>query len=322
MRTRTGRYETTVSGGAPATGALLNSKLSILRPQTYAAKDTDGSLSGRVMASYRVTDAVMAYASFAKASKSGGINMSGLPLDAGNNPALATAVVRPERNTSYELGVKTALFDRRLIFNADLFDTDVRDFQTNVVDTGRGALRGYLANIEHVRVRGLEIEGAFVLTQNLSGHFGMSRTDGEYVSYRNGPCPLELIGSTTTVCDLSGRGLPNLPKFAWTAGAEYRRGLSLGAISGEAYLQAEVSARTRTFGDPTDSRYTVIDGYSLLNAAIGFRSQGPWEVSVWAKNLLRENYLQNVTVQAGNSGLVVGTPGDTRTVGVTLRARH
>jgi iron complex outermembrane receptor protein len=31
-------------------------------------------------------------------------------------------------------------------------------------------------------------------------------------------------------------------------------------------------------------------------------------------------YLQNVTVQAGNSGLVLGTPGDPRTAGVTLRA--
>jgi iron complex outermembrane receptor protein len=31
---------------------------------------------------------------------------------------------------------------------------------------------------------------------------------------------------------------------------------------------------------------------------------------------------QNVTVQAGNSGLVVGTPGDPRMFGVTLRARY
>ncbi len=319
---KNGRFDSTVSGGAAATGALLNSKLSILRPQSYAAKDTDGSLSGRAVGSYQVSDAVMAYASFAKASKSGGINMSGLPLDATNNPALATAVVRPERNTSYEVGVKSQLFEKRLIFNADIFDTDVRDFQTNVVDTGPGALRGYLANIDHVRVKGLEIDAAFALSQNLSGHFGMSRTDGKYVSYKNGPCPLERIGSATTVCDLSGGGLPNLPKFAWTAGAEYRRGLTLGALSGEAYLHAEASARTRTFGDPTDSRYTVIDGYSLVNAALGFRAHGPWEVSLWAKNLLRENYLQNVTVQAGNSGLVVGTPSDPRTVGVTLRARY
>jgi iron complex outermembrane receptor protein len=232
-----GQFDSTVFGGAPATGALLNSKLSILRPQSYRASDRDGSLSGRASASWAFSDGARAYASFAKASKSGGINMSGLPLDAANSPALATAVVRPERNTNYELGLKSELFDRRLVLNVDVFRTVVRDFQTNVVDTGPGALRGYLANIEKVRVKGLEVDGAFVLSAHLTGRFGLSRTKGIYASYRNGPCPLELIGNATTVCNLTGRGLPNLPKFVWTAGAEYRDDLDLGAVAGEAYVR-------------------------------------------------------------------------------------
>ncbi|WP_293902067.1 TonB-dependent receptor [Phenylobacterium sp.] len=319
---KNGRFDSTVFGGAPATGALLNSKLSILRPQSYRASDKDGSLSGRASASYRIVDGVMAYASFAKASKSGGINMSGLPLDAANNPALATAVVRPERNTNYELGFKSELLDKRLILNADVFRTVVKDFQTNVVDTGPGALRGYLANIEKVRVKGLEVDGVFVVNEHLSGRFGFSRTQGNYVSYRNGPCPLERIGNATTVCDLSGRGLPNLPKFAWSGGAEYKGNIALGSVSGEAYLRADVSSRTRVFGDPTASRYTVIDGYRLVNGTLGFRSNGPWEAALWVRNLFGEHYLQNVTVQAGNSGLVVGTPNDPRMYGVTLRARY
>lgn len=319
---KSGRYATTVFGGAPATGSLANSKLSILRPQAYAASDTDGSLSGRASVSYSLTDTVMAYGAFAKASKSGGINMSGLPLDATNTPALATAVVRPERNTVFELGLKSALFNNRLTLNADVFHTTVRDFQTNVVDSAPGALRGYLANIDKVRVKGLEVDATFVVDEHLSGRFGLARTDGRYVSYRNGPCPLERIGSSTTVCDLSGQPLSNLPKFAWTASLDYRRDLALGALSGEAYLHLDGYARTRIFGDPTDSRYTMIDGYSLVNGAIGFRARGPWEVAIWGRNLFNARYLQNVTVQAGNSGLVVGTPGDPATYGVTLRARY
>jgi len=85
---------------------------------------------------------------------------------------------------------------------------------------------------------------------------------------------------------------------------------------------ADFYARTRIFGDPTDSKYTVIEGYRLVNGTIGFRSDGPWEVSLWARNLFNVHYLQNVTVQAGNSGLIVGTPNDPRTYGVTLRARY
>jgi|GEM_PF-2260810 len=38
-------------------------------------------------------------------------------------------------------------------------------------------------------------------------------------------------------------------------------------------------------------------------------------------SLTRSDYLQNITVQAGNSGLIVGTPGDLRMFGITLRAK-
>ncbi|HLZ74861.1 TonB-dependent receptor [Phenylobacterium sp.] len=316
-----GQYSTFVFGGLPATGSLLNSQLSILRPQTYSAKNTDGSLSGRAQAAYNLTDGVMAYVSYANASKSGGINMSGLPVDPAGNPALATAVVKPEHDTTYEVGVKSKLFGDRLVLNANVFDTTVRDFQTNVVDTGPGALRGYLANIDKVRVKGLEVDANFVVSEHLSGRFGLSRTDGRYISYKNGPCPLELTGSSTTVCDLSGKPLSTLPKFAWSAGAQYHHEVALGTLAGEAYLDGEFTARTRIFGDPTDSRFTVIDGYDLVNATLGFRTDSHWEVALWVHNLFDKNYLQNVTVQSGNSGLIIGTPSDPRTIGLTLRAR-
>lgn len=70
------------------------------------------------------------------------------------------------------------------------------------------------------------------------------------------------------------------------------------------------------------SRYTEIEGYSLLNLRAGFRSDTGWEASVFVKNALDEEYLQFVSVQTGNSGLVIGAPGDERTIGVTLRARY
>jgi iron complex outermembrane receptor protein len=84
----------------------------------------------------------------------------------------------------------------------------------------------------------------------------------------------------------------------------------------------EATTRSKIYGDPSDSEYTVINGYSVVNLSVGFRQAGPWEIIVWAKNLFDKNYIQNLTVQAGNSGLVVGTPSDPRTVGVTLRARY
>lgn len=57
-----------------------------------------------------------------------------------------------------------------------------------------------------------------------------------------------------------------------------------------------------------------------VNGSLGFRAASRWEVSLWARNLLNRNYLQNPTVQAGNSGHIVGTPSDPRIVGIAVRA--
>jgi len=320
---KNGSFESAVSGGLATTDpALIARKLSILRPQSYAASVSDGSASGRITASYHFSDDVMAYSGYARGYKSGGINMSGLPLNPSNLPALSTAVVKPERDTTIELGVKTRLVEHRLLLNVDAFTTTVHDFQANVVDTGPGALRGYLANIDKVRVQGIELDSAFIFNENLSAHLSSAWTDGKYVSYKAGPCPLELIAASTTVCDLSGRPLSALPKWTLSVGGEYLHDAGFAGLDGQFYVAAEATMRRKVYGDPSDSKYTVIDGYSIVNLTVGFRQTGPWEVFVWVKNLFDTNYIQNLTVLAGNSGLVVGTPSDPRTIGLTLRARY
>jgi iron complex outermembrane receptor protein len=43
---------------------------------------------------------------------------------------------------------------------------------------------------------------------------------------------------------------------------------------------------------------------------------------VFSRNLLNKDYIQNVTIQAGNSGLILATPSDPRTIGLTFRIRQ
>jgi len=40
---------------------------------------------------------------------------------------------------------------------------------------------------------------------------------------------------------------------------------------------------------------------------------------VWSRNLFNKDYFDLLSAQPGNSGLIVGQPGDPRTFGVTLR---
>ncbi len=316
-----GYYATTVSGGAATTNAaLINVRLGVLRPQRYEAHDSDGSLSGRGNLAWQATDTTLAYASYARGLKSGGINMSGLPLDANNRPVLATAVVRPERNETYEIGLKNSLLDDRLILNVDGFYTRVRDFQATVVEnslTQTVQLRGYRSNIPAVTVKGIEADATALILPGLSVRTGFAWSEGDYRDYPAGPCPLEVQTAATTRCSLTGRRLASLPRFALTAGLDYVRPLGAGAV----VVHFDTASRSGFNGDPGLSRFTYIRGYNLTNANIGYRFADGVEAVVWARNLFAADYIQNLTIQAGNSGLIVGTPSDPRTIGGTLRFR-
>lgn len=316
---KAGDYSSFVFGGPPTSvPALISARLSVLRPQTYSARDNTGDLSGRANISYRFSPAVFAYASYARGFKSGGINMSGLALDAQNLPALSTAVVAPERNTTTEAGLKTDMFDHRLRLNIAGFFTQVRDFQATLVDsTQTVALRGYLSNIPKVTVKGFEIDAVAAPFAGLQLRAGLAFADGKYARYPKGPCPIELQGSTTAACDLTGGRLAGLPRWSTTISGDYALPIA-GKGGGEGFIHVDSSWRSGTFGDPTLSRFTFIEAHNLTNASIGYHSAAGWSVAVFARNLLDSNYLQNLTTQAGNSGLILGTPSDPRIIGVTL----
>lgn len=316
---RTFGGQATVPGSAP-----FNDQQSTLRAQSYTGHIGDGSASGRVNLSWQMTGDVMAYASYARGQKSGGINMSGLPVypagvagHASGDPILSTVVVRPEQNTTWEGGLKTSFWGRAITFNIDAYYTRVRDFQANVVDNAAVvALRSYLANIPLVTVKGFEFDASAKIGRLFTLRASGSYADGRYASYPAGPCPIELTGAATAQCNLTGKGLPGLPKWSGSVGGEY----VIPVQTNEVYVRADAFARSSIYGDATDSAYTVIPGYALVNASIGFRAAKGWEVAAFVRNLFNRHYLQNVTVQAGNSGLIVGTPSDPRMFGVSFRA--
>jgi iron complex outermembrane recepter protein len=67
------------------------------------------------------------------------------------------------------------------------------------------------------------------------------------------------------------------------------------------------------------SQYMFVPDYTLLNARVGFRVADGWTLSIWSRNLLNKNYYDLLSAAPGNSGLIVGQPGDPRTYGVTLK---
>ncbi|SEO93122.1 iron complex outermembrane recepter protein [Luteibacter sp. UNC138MFCol5.1] len=342
-----GRYATTVSGGLPTRPGTAqdNAKLSLFRPQSYRASDSGGNPSGRANLGYQFTDDVLGYVSYAYGYKSGGLNMSGLPLDASNNPALATAVIKDETNKTWETGVKTAWWDGRATLNVAAYRTVVDDYQANVTSsTETAALRTYPANIPEVRVKGVEGDLAALLFRGFTLRASFAYANGKYTDYPAGPCPLEWQNpnaaggcqplnppASLAIKTSNPRGNPRIPgayvltglplaglsRWAGSLGFDYELPVGHGAF----LAHADVSARSGYNSDTTHSVYTKIAGYTVTNASVGYRFNDNWEVDVFARNLFDRDYITALTVQTGNSGLILGQPSDPRMLGVTLRAR-
>lgn len=229
-------------------------------------------------------------------------------------------MVRPERNTTYESGVKARLFDARLILNLAGYYTQIRDYQASVVDSSQTVtLRGYLSNIPKMTVKGFEVDATAQITQRLQLRGSMAFADRRYTDYPSGPCPLEVQTSATAACNLTGRWLVGLPRWSTTIGADYALPVAEGT---SLVFHADSSFKSSYNGDPSLSRFTLIRGYNVTNASIGIRAGKGWEAAIFARNVFNANYIQNVTIQAGNSGLILGNPSDPRIIGVTLRARQ
>lgn len=307
-------YAATVSGGlANPTPAQQKLIASVLAPQSYKADFSATNLSGNVTASWQASPSALFYATYARAFKSGGVNLGGLPTDASGHPALGAATVKPEKEDHFELGAKTEWWGGKGRLNLAAFRTNIRDYQATVVNGAVGVLRGYLANADKVRVQGLEAELALRPTRNLNLYAGVTRLDGKYISFHDAPCPLELAGGPQ-VCDISGQSLPGVSKWAASWGGELDRK----AGPGTAYVGTDWSYRSRFSSSASPSKYMWIRGYTLANFRVGYRTRGGWNAFAWVKNAFDADYLDYLSAQPGNTGLIVGQPGDPRTFGITL----
>ncbi len=320
-----GGFETTVQGGPALSGLpaataaeLTRARLSIFRPQTYATVDRGGNASGRVNLAWTPREDLLAYLSYADGFKSGGLNMSGLPLDAVNRPALATAVIDDERNRTIEAGFKRRVAGGRAALNVAAYRTTVTDYQANIVSRlETAALRSYPSNIPEVGVQGIEIDAALRFGARWSVAASVAYADGENTDYPEGPCPLERQTAATIPCNLSGVRLAGLSRWVGSISADYRRPLA----GGELIVHFDANRRTGYYADTSASQFTWIDAHTLVNANVGYAWPNGWEFMAWGRNVFDARFLTALTIQAGNSGLIVGQAGDPRLFGGTLRFR-
>jgi iron complex outermembrane receptor protein len=275
----------------------------------------DNNVSALLSLSYKFDANLLGYLSASRGAKAGGINES-VPV---KGLTATSLYVAPETAKDYELGLKSTLFDQHLLFNVNLFWTDVKDYQaTQLEQTSPGVFVQTLSNIGGVRTRGVETEITAKPVDWVSFDLNASYDDAVYTSYANAPCSVESAISGLSNCNLTGQQVVGAPR--WVVNPDVALSEVLGAgVSG--YALAGYAWRSSYFGTSDNSKYGIVDAYGLVNLKLGLRGDlgsKKWDFSVWADNALDKRYLVG-----GLSGATFRAyslyPGTPRFFGATLR---
>ena len=334
-----GTRQLVLFSGPYANDPWIADQRGVRAPQYYAPTLAKSNVSYDLNVSYQLEENLLAYATYAKAYKSGGINLNGVPADAAGVPILAAGKIKPEDVNHYETGLKSQFLEGRATLNLTGFWTEIKNYQANVNNGALGLVRGYLANAGKVRVRGFEAEFSILPTDWSSAYISGTYNDHSYVRFVDAPCPPELSGGTTVSgsqvpgaagvpgalspanCNISGQWLPGISNWAFSWGGEAHAPASFAGKDGDVYFGYDASFRSKFSSNASRSAYTDVDGYALHNFRIGFRTHGGLDLSLWLRNAFDQNYFEQLTVTPGNTGLIAGQPGDPRTFGTTLRYR-
>ncbi|MDX2305079.1 MAG: TonB-dependent receptor [Microscillaceae bacterium] len=302
--------------------ALIALQRTVYTAQSFEADANETNLTYQLTLSYNANDRLNAYATYSTSYKPVGVNVAGLPV-IGGEVAVELGTIKPEYVRHIELGLKSTLTDN-LTLNATFFNTDVDDYQTNVQSPELGVNRGYIANADQVNVRGLELDAHFKAKKYLSLQASLAYTDGKYVRFTNAPLPLEETGRTvegTQVAfkDISGSELPGISKWAGSLSGEFSVPIQFIGLKGDLFLALDAFYRSSFSSSPSPSQYLNVDGYTLVNARLGFRASQGLSIFVWSRNLLNKDYYEQLLVAGGNAGHYAGVLGDPRTYGITIR---
>lgn len=306
-----------------ATTANYNDALAIRNSQIKtnwsAAKQgfDQNSQNWLVNPSYKFTKDLMGYFSVSGGQKSGAAQFNA------NTGAIEN--VNPEDVMDYELGIKSSWFDRKLSANVNIYQTDIRGFQSQLVkpdETRPGQFRTTLGNVGGIQLRGVELETTWDVTQGLNLFMNGSYNHAVYTDFKNAPCPPE--ANNTGLCDQTGLTIPNAPAFTASYGADYKvpfgfgqwedYGLQWHAFLVDSYKSA-ANYNASLSASGKQAAYHVTDG----GIGLGTKN-GKYNLDLVGRNFFDTIYLTNSS-NWSSTGASTGTFGEGRYYGVHFRAK-
>jgi iron complex outermembrane recepter protein len=258
---------------------------------------TGGSTTPMASLNYLFSDAAMVYVSYTEGFKGGGFTMRYFPpvLPApGTDPDSIVSYADPETAVTYEVGLKSEWFGRRLRLNVAGFHTDYDDIQVtyNIDPDGAGPIGNFvpvLSNAASARIRGIELEGSLAATEWLRFDAAVGYIDAEY-TYFSALARANYPG-------IESAELPNTPEWTANIGGTLT---FMDHSAGRLALRADYSYRSEQFKEFTNSPVLRQDAYGVLNAALTYTTADEqWQAALGGTNLTDEAYMVSGVANPG-----------------------
>lgn len=282
----------------PILGALHNVK------GVYDGPQSD-RFDYRLNAMLKLNEDVSVYGQWSTGFKGGGINPR--PFNAQQVQAF-----NPETLQSYEVGLKSDLFDNLMRLNLAGFISKYKDIQlslsncTGILGITQGIPCALPFNAGNAEVKGLEVETTIRPVDGLLIDASASYLDFDYTS----------LAPNTGVLDTFVS--PYTPKWKWAAGIQYEAGLRDGSTLTPRF---DISYQSEIYTIAVNRPTNLIDDYKLANARLTWRNADrDLEVSFEATNLFNKYYLLSIfDLTAAGAGIAAGLPGRPREFALTVK---
>ena len=309
---RDGRGQECVAGSAVVAAVGTPASCPVGSVSTARRQSVSGSwqnVSPRFGLDYRWSPEVMTYISMSKGYKGGGFNDTvQTRCYRSPFPNCGLAEFTEENLWTYEAGIRTDLFDRRLRLNITGFLTKYKDQQIQLIDVGPPPLQ-YTINGDST-VKGVEVELLTVPVDGLTLRANLGYVDAKYDG--------DLRGLSGQIALTPAVPFFRSPKWSYSLGATYELPVS---DKGDLVFDVNYGWKDQQASYPNPTNMVILPSYGLLNSRISYKSDDNWSISVFANNLTNEYYLTGGFDPAGPNTKptpgVTGVPHD-RVFGFTL----
>ena len=289
-------------------------------------KDSWDEVTGTIKLNYWLTDSLSIYAGWDRGFKAGGHDVC-----KGTEPeAICADPFDSETADNFEVGFK-GRFNDNIIWNGAVFYQQYDDYQVEVQD--EVGIGNTILNAASAEISGVETDLQWLASENLLVEGNVSYIDARWDEFDNAEClriqyQAVKCDPETGTQDLSGKRLNYTSPWTANVSATWSDNFNNGMGW---YIRGEYVYRDDVYFFPDLDPDLTADAYSLFNAQLGFTAADEsWEVMLWGKNILDEDYLEGGSRNRDASEPAFGgtptegyrvTVGEEATYGVTLKYR-